>query len=65
MHIRVNKNTGASKHRHPVKYAALSSGTISDVWCDEDSMTSAPKRQNRIKMIRSRDKAVVTPDYDA
>lgn len=47
MHIRVNKNT--AKSRQPVKYAALSTGTISHVWYDDES-TPAAKRRNNIKL---------------
>ena len=46
MHIRVNKNTAKSQ---PVKYAALSTGTISHVWYDDES-TPAAKRRNSIKL---------------
>jgi hypothetical protein len=50
MFISVNKKT--SNHR-PVKYAALSSGTISHVWYDDEtSAKTAPRRQNRIKLTR-------------
>ncbi len=60
MLIRVNKNTGAK--RPNVKYAALSTGTVSHVWYDEESASSAtPKRQNRIKLTREK----ATPHYDA
>ena len=63
MLIRVNKNTGT--HRQPVKYAALSSGTISHVWCDEDSL-DMPKRRNRITLTTDKSKTlVVTPSHDA
>lgn len=58
MHIRVNKNTS---RRTPVKYAALSTGTISHVWYDEES-APAPKRTNRIKMTRKVD---TDAQYDA
>lgn len=65
MLIRVNKNTG--NRRQTVKYAALSTGTISHVWYDEDSASSAaPKRQNRIKMIRATpETSKKAPNYDA
>jgi hypothetical protein len=65
MLIRVNKNTGT--RRPNVKYAALSTGTVSHVWYDEDSASSAtPKRQNRIKMIRMKsDAASASTQYDA
>ena len=60
MLIRVNKNTGT--RRQNVKYAALSTGTISHVWYDDEA--ASPKRQNRIKMTR--EKAVKDSDkYDA
>jgi hypothetical protein len=48
MILRINKNTGTQR---PVKYAALSTGTISHVWYDEDSASCAsPKRRNRIQL---------------
>ena len=50
MLIRVNKNTSTKKQ--PVKYAALSTGTISHVWYDDDSTPSA-KRRNNIKLKTS------------
>jgi hypothetical protein len=53
MHISVNKKTNVKR---PVKYAALSSGTISHVWYDEE--TAAIKRQNRIKLTREQAQAV-------
>lgn len=65
MLIRVNKNTGGSKN--PVKYAALSTGTISHVWYDEEtSALSATKRRNRIKLTREKAEAIRHADeYDA
>lgn len=51
MLIRVNKKISA---RNDVKYAALSTGTISHVWYDEDSASAAtPKRRNHIKVKRA------------
>ena len=61
MLIRVNKNTGT--HRQPVKYAALSTGTISHVWYDEESAPTA-KRRNSIKLTRDTS-AQASPHYDA
>ncbi len=58
MILRVNKNTGTQK---PVKYAALSTGTISHVWYDEESSAS-PKRRNRILMTS--DKAMLVRAAD-
>lgn len=58
MHIRVNKNT--ANRPQNVKYAALSTGTISHVWYDEDTSRDA-KRQNRIKMTRASE----SREYDA
>ena len=60
MLIRVNKATG--KTRQAVKYAALSTGTISHVWYDDE--TAAPKRQNRIKMTRAKNEGDAV-QYDA
>ena len=63
MLIRVNKNTGS--RRKDVKYAALSTGTISHVWYDEESTSAAtPKRKNRIKLTREKSPQA-TPKYDA
>lgn len=61
MLIRVNKNTGT--RRQPVKYAALSTGTISHVWYDEDS-AGQQKRRNRIKVTRAK-QPVSAEKYDA
>ena len=64
MFIRVNKNTGT--RRPSVKYAALSTGTVSHVWYDEDSASSStPKRQNRIKMMQVKNASSETMAYDA
>lgn len=50
MHISVNKKTNT---RRPVTYSALSSGTISHVWYDDDSQAkSSPRRRNNIRLIR-------------
>ena len=52
MMIRVNKKITSRK---PVKYAALSTGTISHVWYDEESCSvKAPKRRNRIQLMREK-----------
>ena len=60
MLVTVNKKIKASK---TVKYAALSSGTISAVWYDENCEKGA-KRQNHIRMTR--DTTVKQADqYDA
>jgi hypothetical protein len=56
MLLRVNKNTGTRKN---VQYMALSTGTISHVWYDEDtSALSAPKRRNRIMLTREKAEAI-------
>ena len=59
MLLRVNKKISTSKS---VKYAALSSGTVSAVWYDEASETGA-KRQNHIRMTRDTSKQLDM--YDA
>ena len=59
MLVSVNKKIKASK---TVKYAALSSGTISAVWYDESSEKGA-KRQNHIRMTRDTTKQ--SDQYDA
>ena len=57
----VNKKTIA---RRPVKYAALSSGTVSAVWYDEDhAAKDAQKRRNAIRLHR--EKANKGDRYDA
>ena len=57
MFISVNKKTN---NRKAVSYSALSSGTISHVWCDEESTSAlTPRRQNRIKLTREA-KPVIT-----
>lgn len=64
MLIRVNKNTGT--RRQPVKYAALSTGTISHVWYDEESdMLATAKRRNRIKLTTDKSTLVLKPQLDA
>lgn len=60
MLIRVNKKTSAAKK--PVQYAALSSGTISHVWCEEE--TSDQKRKNHIHLTRDKSEKAKTA-YDA
>ena len=64
MMISVNKNTGTRKN---VKYAALSTGTISHVWYDEESSSAlAPKRRNRIKLTREKAALIkASENYDA
>jgi hypothetical protein len=62
MILRVNKNTNI---RRPVKYAALSSGTVSAVWYDEES-TRGPKRTNRIRLSTAKAEQIKNADrYDA
>ena len=59
----VNKKT---INRRPVKYAALSSGTVSSVWYDEDhAATSAAKRRNHIMLKREKAEKPAKPHYDA
>ncbi len=59
----VNKKTVT---RRPVKYAALSSGTVSSVWYDEDqAATMAGKRRNHITLQCEKTSKLVTPHYDA
>jgi len=54
MYISVNKKTNARKPVN-VKYSALSSGTISHVWYDEDTSAKAAQlRQNHIKLTREK-----------
>ncbi|MEJ0010078.1 MAG: hypothetical protein WDN72_05925 [Alphaproteobacteria bacterium] len=60
MLIRVNKSTSTRK---PVKYAALSSGTISHVWYDEEA--SSAKRKNRILLTRESSKETPKGNFDA
>ena len=60
MLLRVNKTTGS--RRQTVKYAALSTGTISHVWYDEDS-APVTKRTNRIRVTRQ--KPATVPQHDA
>ena len=64
MLMKINKNTGSRKD---VKYAALSSGTISHVWYDEDSSAlSAQKRTNRIRLTREKVAIIeASKNYDA
>lgn len=64
MHMaNINKKT---INRRPVKYAALSSGTVSSVWYDEDhAAISATKRTNHITLKREKATKPVTPYYDA
>jgi len=61
MLVKVNKKIAT---RPPVKYAALSTGTISHVWYDDDSVSAnSPKRKNRIRlMIEPSDRVLA---YDA
>jgi hypothetical protein len=49
MHIRVNKHTHIRKP--VVKYAALSTGTVSHVWYDDESESiKTAKRRNHIRV---------------
>lgn len=50
MMIRVNKNT----NRRPIRYAAMLSGTVSAVWSDDETSSTAPKRRNRIMLTREK-----------
>ena len=62
MQMNVNKKIT----RRPVKYAALSSGTISHVWYDEDQAAKlAQKRKNRIQLKSEKPAAKAKPHYDA
>ncbi len=50
MFISINKKTN---NRRPVTYSALSSGTISHVWYDDEtSAKTSTRRKNRITLIR-------------
>ena len=60
MYISVNKKTNGKR---PVKYAALSSGTISHVWYDEEPASA--KRKNRIKLTREQIEKAPKPSFDA
>jgi len=65
MNMTVNKKTIV---RRPVKYAALSSGTVSSVWYDDDQAAkSATKRLNHITLKREQaeKKPAAKPHYDA
>mgnify|MGYP000620837307 CR=1 FL=1 len=62
MLIRVNKNTG--NRPQAVKYAALSTGTISHVWYDDES-TPLQKRTNHIKMTMAKPNTLVLQHHDA
>lgn len=64
MHMaNINKKTIS---RRPVKYAALSSGTVSSVWYDEDQAAKlAGKRRNHIMLKREKAEKPVAPHYDA
>lgn len=64
MHMaNIKKNT---INRRPVKYAALSSGTVSSVWYDEEhDAKNAMKRRNRINLMREKAEKPAKPHYDA
>lgn len=64
MQTMVNKKTVI---RRPVKYAALSSGTVSSVWYDdEQAAKSAAKRRNHIRLRREeQSQPQPQPKYDA
>lgn len=50
MMIRANKKVSAKKD---LEYAALLSGTISNVWHEDDAEeATAPRRVNRIRLTR-------------
>jgi hypothetical protein len=61
MMVRVNKKISSGK---AVKYAALSTGTISHVWYDDDSAGGA-KRQNRIRLTREKPITKSSDRFDA
>lgn len=64
MQLRVNKKTGT--RRPNVKYAALSTGTVSHVWYDDEtSAKTAQKRQNRIMLTRAKPSQPEASRYDA
>lgn len=63
MLIRVNKKANS---RNAVKYAALSAGTVSHVWYDENSDSAmGPKRLNRIRLMREESSRETSRQYDA
>lgn len=63
MLIRVNKKINS---RNSVKYATVSTGTISHVWYDEDSSSvAAPKRRNRIRLTHDSSLREKIHEYDA
>lgn len=62
MNIVVNKKTNTTRQ---VKYAALSSGTISHVWYDDETNAPAAKRQNRIMLTRESATVKSAKNYDA
>ncbi len=62
MLVRVNKRIPTRK---PVKYSALSSGTISHVWSDDEFEANLrEKRRNLIRLTRDTT-AAQAPKYDA
>ena len=64
----MNMNTVNKKSvtRRPVKYAALSSGTVSSVWYDEDqAAANVGKRRNHIMLKREKAEKLAMPHYDA
>ncbi len=63
MHMTTAKKTVT---RRPVKYSALSSGTISAVWYDEEQADkSSAKRRNTIVLTREKTGDQTKPHYDA
>ena len=63
MHMTTNKKAPT---RRPVKYAALSSGTVSSVWYDEEQAnSSSQKRRNAIVLKREKAEKPARPSYDA
>lgn len=61
----VMQPTKKTVSRPLIKYAALSSGTVSSVWYDEDqSAKSAQKRKNRITLKQEK-QAAKPQHYDA
>lgn len=63
MLIRVNKNTGTQKP--DVRYSALASGTVDNVWySDEIASSTAPKRRNRIRLTQDKALLIQAPRVD-
>lgn len=63
MMVTVNKSTSRKK----VEYSALLSGTVSAVYCDDEtSLQNQPLRRNRIMLTREKAEAIKNADkYDA